>query len=194
MTRYLRARPGGVLTWLSVRSPSPERRLFEHLLDASDRVELNVPALAASLCLPARAIARALFALNRHSSIAVQDAAAPLAAAASPVLHRAGRPGLAGLEQDLMEIAQAHGEMLLASEDGFCIAQAGLSPEGAQRLAARLPLGGELATSSRTALCFGDRTLHFYASSGIDLKHPLMLRLGARLLRGCRLPGATTGY
>lgn len=191
--RYLQARPGGVLTWLSVRPPSPERRLFEHLLGAPDAVELNVPALAARFCLPARTLARALFALNRHASVAVQDAADTLPVAAGPAPQGAGRPGLAGLEQDLIDIAQAQGEMLLASNDGFCIARAGLSPQRAQQLAARLPLGDEGGAGFRAALCFGDRTLHFYASAGIDLKHPLMLRLGARLLRACRLPGTTTG-
>jgi hypothetical protein len=191
--RYLRARPGGVLTWLSVGPPSLERRLFEHLLGAPEAVEFNVPALAARFSLPARTLARALFALNRHASVAVQDAADPLPAAASPALREAVRPGLAGLEQDLIDIVQAQGEMLLACSDGFCIARAGLSPQRAQQLAARLPLGDEGGTSFRTALCFGDRRLHFYASAGIDLKHPLMLRLGARLLRGCGLPGITTG-
>lgn len=191
--RYLQARPGGVLTWLSVRPPSVERRLFEHLLGAPDAVEFNVPALAVRFSLPARTLARALFALNRHASVAVQDAVDPLPAAPSPAPEEAGRAGLAGLEQDLIDIAQAQGEMLLACSEGFCIARAGLSPQRAQQMAARLPLGDEEGPSFRTALCFGDRTLHFYASAGVDLKHPLMLRLGARLLRGCRLPGITTG-
>ena len=83
---------------------------------------------------------------------------------------------------------------MLASDDGFCIAQAGLSPQRAQSLAAQLPLGDGSVPDFHAALCFGDRTLHFYASPGIDLKHLLMLRLGARLLQACRRPAGTTGH
>lgn len=194
MGRYLQPRPAGVLAWLCVKPPSPERRLFEHLLGAADAVALDVPALARALSLPARTVARALFALNRHSSVAVQDSAEPLAAAASPAMHPAAGLGLAALAQDMAGIAQPQGQIMLASDDGFCIAQAGLSAPQAQRLAAQLPLGDGAAPNFHAALCFGDRTLHFYASPAIDLAHPLMLRLGARLLRACQRPGATTGH
>ncbi|MDQ3059297.1 MAG: hypothetical protein M3R45_07175 [Pseudomonadota bacterium] len=193
MPRYLQVRPGAVLAWLSMKPASLERRLFEHLLGAPQAVALNVPALAAALRQPARAIARALFALNRQAGIAVQEAAAPPCGAANPASGAACR-GLAGLEQDLRDISCGNGQMMLACEDGFCIAQAGLSPAQAQSLAAQLALGdGPAASHCRAALSFGDRTLHFYASAGIDLKHPLMLRLGARLLQGCQLPSVTGG-
>jgi hypothetical protein len=192
MARYLQARPEGVLAWLCVKPPSVERRLFEHLLGAPEAVALDVPALAANLCLPARAIAHALFALNRHSSVAVQDSAEPFAMAANPQMHTPWRRGMADLEQDLIAISQASGQMLLACDDGFCIAQAGLSPARAQSLAAQLPLGKSAAPNFQAALCLGDRRLHLHASPDIDLKHPLMLRLGARLLRICHRSPATT--
>ena len=187
MSRYLLPRPGGVLTWLSVRPPSLERRLFEHLLGAPAAVELNVQALASALCHPVQAIARALFALNRQASIEVQDGAAPLCAAASPALRAGLRQGIAGLAQDLIDISGGCGEIMLASDDGFCIAQAGLSAQRAQALAAHLPWDDGSAMNFRMQLCFADRTLYFCASSRIDLKHPVMLRLGADLVQGCQL-------
>ena len=194
MARYLQARPAGVLAWLCVKLPSPERRLFEHLLGAPDAVAFDVPALARALGLPARAVAHALFALNRHSSVAVEDSAEPLAAAASPAMHSAAGLGMAALAQDMAQIAQPHGQIMLASSDGFCIAQAGLSAPQAQRLAAQLCRGDSSVPDFHEALCFGDRTLHFYASAGVDLAHPLMLRLGARLLRACQRSAGTTGH
>ena len=193
MSRYLQAQPDGVLVWLSVRPPSLERRLFEHLLAAPQTLELNVPALAAALGHPVPSVARALFVLNRHASIAVQDGVAPLSAAASPAMRGGMHQGISGLDQDLTDICCEQGEIMLASDDGFCIAQAGLSPERAQWLAAQLPSGDGLTQSFRAVLCFGGRTLHFYASPGINLKHPLMLRMGVHLLQGCYLPSATTG-
>lgn len=192
MSRYLLPRPGGVLTWLSVRPPSLERRLFEHLLGAPAAVELNVQALASALCHPVQAIARALFALNRQASIEVQDGAASLPAA-SPALRAGLRQGIAGLAQDLIDISGGRGEIMLASDDGFCIAQAGLSAQRAQALAAHLPRDDGSAMPFRMQLCFADRTLYFCASSRIDLKHPVMLRLGADLVQGCHLPHAATG-
>ncbi|MFZ3139956.1 hypothetical protein [Polaromonas sp.] len=187
MSRYLLPRPGGVLTWLSVRPPSLERRLFEHLLGAPAAVELNVQALASALRHPVQAIARALFALNRQASIEVQDGAASLPAA-SPALRAGLRQGIAGLAQDLIDISGGCGEIMLASDDGFCIAQAGLSAQQAQALAAHLPWDDGSVMHFRMQLCFADRTLYFCASSRIDLKHPVMLRLGAHLVQGCHLP------
>ena len=193
MSRYLRARPDGVLDWLSVKPASLERRLFEYLLAAYDDVELNVPALAAALTHSSQSIARALFVLNRHSSIDVKESSSP-----SPDLAHAAKSqktprGIANLEQDLIDIAQTQGEILLASDDGFCIAQTGMSPEQAQLLAAHLPSDKYPTMSFQARLHFGENTLHFGASPGIDLKHPAMLKLGAHLLHGCHQPYAMTG-
>ena len=176
MSRYLHARPRGVLVWLAVSPLSLERQLFEHLLGARDAVALNVPALAVALGHPVQAIARALFALNRHASIAVRDAAASVTAVAPG--------GLASLPQDMVDIAGQRGEIMLASADGFCIAQAGLPSERAEAVAAQLSLGIWPVMSFRAALQVGGRVLNFCASSEIDLAHPAMLRLGAHLVRG----------
>ena len=188
MSRYLLPSPGGVLIWLCARPASLERRLFEHLLGAPEAVELNVPALASALRHPAQAIARALFALNRQASIAVHDSAVPRRAPASPAMRAGVRQGIAGLEQDLIDISGGCGEIMLASDDGFCIAQTGLPAQQAQALAARLPWDDGSVMQFRMQLCFTDRTLYFCASSRIDLKHPVMLRLGAHLVQGCHLP------
>ncbi|CAN5398113.1 hypothetical protein BH10PSE16_BH10PSE16_42440 [soil metagenome] len=191
MSRYLQPKPGGVLTWLSVRPPSLERRLFEHLLATPEAVELNVQALASALCHPVQAVARALFALNRQASIEVQDSAPR--AAASPAMRKGLRPGIAGLAQDLVEISGKCGEIMLSSDDGFCIARAGLSAERAELLAAHLPLDKGSVMNIQMQLVFAGRTLYFCASPGVDLKHPVMLRLGTHLVQGCHPSHAATG-
>lgn len=193
MSRYLQPKPGGVLAWLSVSSPSVERCLFEHLLGAPEAVELNVKALAATLRHPVQSVAQALFALNRHASIAVHDDAKALSRDAILAMSQGRRRGIASLDQDLVEISQDKGEVLLASEDGFCIARAGMDAKRAQWLAAQLSLGRGPATSFQVAFSFGRRTLHFCASPDVDLDHPAMLRLGAHLMQSCHWPSALTG-
>lgn len=169
---WLRAHPVGVLTWLLKPGHSVERALFEHLLVQDAAVATDVHELARRLGETSAVVARALFALVRTESLAVH------VASPSASVYRAG--GLAHLQTDLLELGRPGQKLVLASDDGFCIASVSCTRYEEEVLAASAGTrGGALQTHT---LRFGGHRVDLVASEPIDRRSPALLHLGRRLL------------
>lgn len=176
--RHLTPSPGGVLTWLGQPMVSLERRLFEHILLTGRPQPIDMHGLAEQLGEPVAAIARALFALNRHQSLSILEEA-PAARGGWQVV------GLGGLADELVALASPGQRLLLASADGLCIARAGWTRYEAEVMAARPPEDHRRNHGEIVPLHFAGRSFQLSCNARIDLRNPALLRLGHRLLRAC---------
>lgn len=169
---WLRAHPPGVLTWLPQAGASLERLLFEYLLLQEQATQTDTHALAKTLQQSTSTVARALFALLRNESLSVH--VKPPASFA----YRDG--GLGQLQADLLELALPGQKLVLASQEGLCLASVGCTRYEAEVLAAAV--GTLSATPHAHVLRFARGHIHLLASSAVDQRNSALLHLGRRLL------------
>lgn len=152
------------------------RSVFELLLRAGRAVHLSLPTLSAQLQAVPRDVARALFALVRESRIAVADRA-----------QQAGTPdwkatGLNGLDDDLVALARPGQKLVLATDDGLCMARCGWSAYEAEVMAAVRRQDFTPERGEMRVLRVGAHRFRLCASAPVNTSSPALLRLGHRLL------------
>lgn len=177
-SRYVHARPLGVLLWLTPSTKdSAESALFRYLLRVMEPVLLDIPTLSAQLELAAPNLAQALFSLNRTG--AIQIGTFTTVNKITPPSQR----GMTALPLHLAQLAaQSAHPAVLADSAGLCIASAGLSPVEAQSVAAGIARPLALESCSRTSIDLGKECVYLTTSRAAQDDHSALLQLAHCLL------------
>lgn len=174
MNRYLEVQAQGLLEWLGSPPHSPAQKVFAGLLRLPHSAPLVPARLADQFGLALPDFSRALFELNRSKSLQVTEQPSDHA---SDFLY-----DFALLRTDLQSLAEGTPELMLASVDGLCLAQAGLSEEDCLREAARCHEGPGAGFPLVAPLHLGTSVLRLCSRTGIDAASPSLLRLARRLI------------
>lgn len=174
MTRYLELQVQGVLAWLDQPPTSPAQRVFSGLLHLPRSAPLVAATLAEQFGLGLEDFSRALFELNRSRSLRVTEQAYD---------HSAQfRADFALLCEDLRELGADQPGLLLATADGLCLAQHGLTEECCIRQAALCHRGPSQEFPCMIPLHVGGHTIHLCSTQDIDPSSAALLRLTRRLI------------
>lgn len=174
MTRYLEVQVQGVLAWLGQPPTAPAQRVFSGLLHLPRSAPLEAATLARQFGLGLEDFSRALFELNRTRSLRVTEEASDHAAQF--------QADLALLLEDLRELGADRPGLMLATADGLCLAQQGLSDEVCSRQAALCHRGPNPEFPCLVPLHVGDRPIHLCSTHEIDASSAALLRLTRRLI------------
>lgn len=174
MTRYLEIQAQGVLACLGQPPVTPAQRVFSGLLQLPRSAPLVAAELAARFGLELEDFSRALFELNRSRSLRVTDDARDHAAQF--------QPGIALLHEDLCALGASRPELLLATDDGLCLAQQGLPEELCLRQAALCHRGPSAEFPWVFPLHLGSRVIHLCSRHDIDTASAALLGLARRLV------------
>lgn len=174
--RIVAASPGGVLDCLALDGNVLQRRVFVSMLGAGGFLQLHVPSLASALHVGSQAVAQALFALMRQGCIVVADQAREIAT--TDWRQR----GLAGLHADLMALTNPGQKIVLATQDGLCVAHTGWSTYEAEIIACRGAQDWAAAGGEVWPLQLGARRFRLCTHAPIDRRNTALLGLGYRML------------
>lgn len=174
--RHLRPRGQGAFTWLNRPADDDARRVFVHLLLAGQPVPLQMDDLAERLRMRTQALVKALFALNRQESVSVIEGTGAAASWQADGL-------LAGLNQDLADVARIGQGLVLASADGLALGQTGLLNPQAEAIAAGHPALAPSEGWTSGVWRVGGHHFVLWWTQALDDRQPGLLRLLARLLR-----------
>ncbi len=173
MSRYLHLQAPGLAQWLGQPPRSPTQRVLAGLLAMPLSAELVPARLARGFGLDLTAFSRALFELNRSRSLQVSMQAQD---------HTAEFTGdHARLCQDLAQL-EPQSAVLLAGDDGLCLAQQGLPEEVCIHQAALCHLGPSREFPCVMPLHLGARVVHLCSPAPIDMTGAALLRLARRLI------------
>lgn len=173
MNRYLDVQAQGVLEWLGSPPVSPAQKVFVGLLRLPHSAPLVPARLAEQFGLALPDFSRALFELNRRKSLLVTE----------KVCDHSGdfHYDFTLLCADLRGLATGSPELLLASADGLCVAQQGLSEDDCTAQAARCHQGHGNGFALVAPLHLGTTVLRLCSRVAIDGASPALLRLARRL-------------
>lgn len=188
--RYISPTSSGVLRWLADDRDTSERQLFELLVRSGNTTELRVPRFAGDLHAAPRAIASAMFALQRAGSIVLCEGQRARAADRDP-----SDTGLATITRLLVDVTRPGQRTLLSTDDGFPVARAGCSAYEAEVWAVQQSQAGlalnvdDLTKPLRVVrLRLGGRGFIVSSSSGIERDDSFWISLSHRILQACHLP------
>lgn len=174
MTRYLELQEQGVPAWLDQPPTSPAQRVFSGLLHLRRSAPLVAATLAEQFGMGLEDFSRALFELNRSRSLRVTDEAHDHSAQFDA--------DFALLCEDLRELGADQPGLMLATADGLCLAQHGLSEERCSRQAALCHRGPSPEFPCVMPLHVSGRTIRLCSTRDIDPSSAALLRLARRLI------------
>ena len=173
MNRYLDIQAQGVVDWLCSPPESPAQKVFAGLLRLSDSAVLVPAQLAEQFGLNLQDFSRALFELNRRQSVQVIP---------EPQNHADElRADFALLCADLGDLAAQAQPLLLASNDGLCLAQQGLAEEACIKQAAECHRGENPQFPHVLPLHLSSGLFRLCSPAPIRTSHAALLRLARRL-------------
>lgn len=174
MNRYLDIQSQGIPRWLASPPTSPAQRVFWGLLQMASSAPLVPAELARRFGLTVPELSRALFELNRANSLRVHEQAQDHE---QDFIY-----DFALLCEDLRELGGDEAKIMLASDDGLCLAQAGLPEEVCNHQAAVCPAGPNNEFPCVVPIHLGRSVVHLCAHRAILTAGAPLLRLVRRLL------------
>jgi hypothetical protein len=160
--RFIDVTPAAIWRWIGQPERSFERDLVEHLLWRNPTRPINFHNLANAMERPIEEIARGIFALNRQNALVVDIV--PPASLLPLGLQR-------GLQCDIEQLESDNVRMMLAGQDGLCLA------------ASEVTEVDTLAPSITLFFCLDKITI--FADGPLDRGNTTWVSLARRLLHAC---------